>query len=335
MVAYLEKSTENADFDEIVNFLNASSIRYALTVSPSIYVSYIEQFWSTAKAKTVNNERQIHAKVVGKTIVIRESSVRRDLQFHDEDVFNDEYVAPSHTKKVFANMRREGKGFSGTITPLFPSMLAIQAVEGEGSRQPTEPQHTPTTASPSHIEPISTVASSSHPKKTHKHRKTKRKVTEIPQSSEPTNLVADKAIHKERGDSVERAATTAASLDAEQDSGNILRTQSTITLNEPLLQGTGSSSGPRHQDTILGDRPAQTRPKSKNAKVRVNTEESAVKPKPELKNTIGCNLNPSDGPGKPNSITMKTVKTKWALNQCQQPICVQLTKTVKTLKAQS
>ncbi|GJU66070.1 putative ribonuclease H-like domain-containing protein [Tanacetum coccineum] len=72
-------------------------------------------------------------------------------------------------------------------------------------------------------------------------------------------------------------------------------------------------------------------PKSKNVKVRVNTEESAVKPEPELKNTIGCNLNPSDGPGKPNSITMKTVKTKWALNQFQQPICVQLTKTVKTL----
>ncbi|GJX55082.1 hypothetical protein Tco_0284979 [Tanacetum coccineum] len=51
------------------------------------------------------------------------------------------------------------------------------------------------------------------------------------------------------------------------------------------------------------------KPKSKNVKIRVNTEESAVKPEPELKNTIGCNLNPSDGPGKPNSITMKTVKT--------------------------
>ncbi|GJV96924.1 hypothetical protein Tco_1548501 [Tanacetum coccineum] len=38
-----------------------------------------------------------------------------------------------------------------------------------------------------------------------------------------------------------------------------------------------------------------------NAKVRVNTKESAVKPEPELKNTIECNLNPSDGPGKPNT----------------------------------
>ncbi|GKF41964.1 hypothetical protein Tco_0125306, partial [Tanacetum coccineum] len=59
------------------------------------------------------------------------------------------------------------------------------------------------------------------------------------------------------------------------------------------------------------------------------------KSEPELKNTIECNLYPSDGPGKPNSISMKTVKTKWALNHLQQPICVQLTKTVKTLKAQS
>ncbi|GJW26375.1 putative ribonuclease H-like domain-containing protein [Tanacetum coccineum] len=79
MVAYFEKSTENADFDEIVDFLNANPIRYALTVNPTIYVSYIEQFWSPAKIKIVNNKRQIHAKVNGKTIVISESSVRRDL----------------------------------------------------------------------------------------------------------------------------------------------------------------------------------------------------------------------------------------------------------------
>ncbi|GJX99828.1 hypothetical protein Tco_0356847 [Tanacetum coccineum] len=85
MVAYLEKSEANADFAEIVDFLNASPIRYALTVSPTIYVSYIEQFWSTAKTKTVNNETQIRAKVDGKTIVITESSVRRDLHFDDED----------------------------------------------------------------------------------------------------------------------------------------------------------------------------------------------------------------------------------------------------------
>ncbi|GKA99928.1 putative ribonuclease H-like domain-containing protein [Tanacetum coccineum] len=154
-------------------------------------------------------------------------------------VFNDEYDTPSHTKKVFAKIRRQGKDFSGTVTPLFPSMLASQAVEGEGSRQPSKPQHTPTTASPSHIVPIPTIVSSSHPKKTYKHRKTKRKTTKISLSSGPTTLVADETVHKERQDIIERAATTTTSLDAEQDSGNIIRTQSMVTLNEPIPQGTG------------------------------------------------------------------------------------------------
>ncbi|GJX26721.1 putative ribonuclease H-like domain-containing protein [Tanacetum coccineum] len=72
-------SEKNANFAEIVDFLNVNPIRYALTISPTIYVSCIEQFWSTAKTKTVNNETQIHAKVEGKTIVISGSSVRRDL----------------------------------------------------------------------------------------------------------------------------------------------------------------------------------------------------------------------------------------------------------------
>ncbi|GJU54476.1 putative ribonuclease H-like domain-containing protein [Tanacetum coccineum] len=152
MVAYLENSTENADFAEIVYFLNANPIRYALT---------------------------IHAKVEGKTIVISESSVMRDLQFNDED---------------------------GTVTPLFSSMLAQQADIGEGSRQTTDPQHTSITAQPSNEEPI-TVPSSSQPKKTHIPRKAKRD-TEIFQSRRPISLVADETVTKEREDKMEKAATT-------------------------------------------------------------------------------------------------------------------------------
>ncbi|GKE62188.1 hypothetical protein Tco_1512555, partial [Tanacetum coccineum] len=69
----------------------------------------------------------------------------------------------------------------------------------------------------------------------------------------------DETVHEEREDSVERAATTATSLDAEQGSGNINRTQSTAIPNDPFPQGIGSCGSPRRQDTILGDRPAQTR----------------------------------------------------------------------------
>ncbi|GJW02383.1 putative ribonuclease H-like domain-containing protein [Tanacetum coccineum] len=55
------------------------------------------------------------------------------------------------------------------------------------------------------------------------------------------------------------AATTASSLVAEQDSGNIIRTQSMATLYESFPHGTDSSSGPRCQDTILGGAEAQIR----------------------------------------------------------------------------
>ncbi|GJV99801.1 hypothetical protein Tco_1555053 [Tanacetum coccineum] len=205
MVAYLEKSEDNADFAEIVDFLNASPIRFALTVSPTVYVSYIEQFWSTTKIKTVNNETQIRAKVDGKTIVITESSVRRDLHFNDEDG-----TTCLTNTEICENLQLMGPN------PYCCIIISTQ-----------------------------------------KHRKTKRKATEISQSSGPTTLVAFETIDEERGDSVERAATIATSLDAEQGISNINRTQSTATLKDLISQGTGSGSGPRRQDT-MGDRPAQT-----------------------------------------------------------------------------
>nr|GFA64995.1 hypothetical protein [Tanacetum cinerariifolium] len=85
-----------------------------------------------------------------------------------------------------------------------------------------------------------------------------RKATEISQSSGPTTLVADETVHEEKGDKVERAATTASSLEVEKDSCNIHRTQYMATLNEPIPQRTSLGSGPRRQDTILGDIHAQT-----------------------------------------------------------------------------
>ncbi|GKD99420.1 hypothetical protein Tco_1387404, partial [Tanacetum coccineum] len=74
-------------------------------------------------------------------------------------------------------------------------------------------------------------------------------------------------------------ATTATSLDAEQDSGNINKTQSKATLNEPSSIGTSLGSGPRCQET-MGDTIAQTRfenvSKTSNDSLlaRVNTPQS-------------------------------------------------------------
>ncbi|GJV40008.1 putative ribonuclease H-like domain-containing protein [Tanacetum coccineum] len=81
---------------------------------------------------------------------------------------------------------------------------------GKGSANPTDPHHTPTIIQPS-----------TQPPKTHKPRKP-RKDTQVPQSSDPTENVADEVVHKELGDSLVRVATTASSLEAEQDSGDTI-----------------------------------------------------------------------------------------------------------------
>ncbi|GJS89302.1 putative ribonuclease H-like domain-containing protein [Tanacetum coccineum] len=245
LVAFLTKSTKSERFEQIVDFLNASSIRYALTVNPTIYTLYIEQFWATVKVKTVNEEQQLQALVDGKKIIITEAIVRRDLQLEDVygvdclpnaiifeqltlmgyekllqkltfykaffspqckflihtilqclsakttawnefsstmasaiiclatnqkfnfskyifesmvknldiavkflmcprfvqvflnnqvegmETHNRIYIAPSHTKKIFSNMRRQGKDFSRRETPLFPTMV-VQAQKEMG-----------------------------------------------------------------------------------------------------------------------------------------------------------------------------------------------------------
>ncbi|GJV03889.1 hypothetical protein Tco_1337458 [Tanacetum coccineum] len=287
LVAFLEKPEESNGFKEIIDFLNASSVQYALTVNPTIYTTCIEQFWTSAKVKTVNGERQIQALVDKKKVIISETSIRSDLKLDDAEgtdclptatifaelermgyenltqkltfykayfssqwkflihtilqclsakttswnefsstmasaiiclatnqkfnlskyifdnmvknldggvkflmyprfvqVFLDKqvegmskhkgvYVTPSHTKKVFANMKRPCKGFSGRVTPLFSTMM-VQATEdmGADSATPTD----------SHSTPIITQPSSSKPQK----KKSRRKQRKDSAPTEPT-----------------------------------------------------------------------------------------------------------------------------------------------------
>ncbi|GJU55646.1 hypothetical protein Tco_1229360 [Tanacetum coccineum] len=144
MVAFLDKPTESDGFEQIVDFLNIHPIKYALTVNPTIYTACIEQFCATAKVKTVNGELTL---IGAKTTAWNEFSSTMDSaviclatnqnstfplfldkQFEGMSKHKEIYVTPSHTKKVFANIKRQGKDFSGRDTPLFPTMI-VQAQE--------------------------------------------------------------------------------------------------------------------------------------------------------------------------------------------------------------
>nr|GEW47657.1 uncharacterized mitochondrial protein AtMg00810-like [Tanacetum cinerariifolium] len=74
------------------------------------------------------------------------------------------YVTPSHTKKIFANIKGLGKDFSEI---------------------PIDSHYTPTVNQPS---------TSSLPQKKQKSKKSKKKITEVPQLSDSTNNVADEHV---------------------------------------------------------------------------------------------------------------------------------------------
>ncbi|GJS55750.1 hypothetical protein Tco_0629112 [Tanacetum coccineum] len=85
MVPYLEKTEGNAEFHEFMDFLARISIHHALTVSPVVSTTFVEQFWMPAKSKIINNVWYITAKVAGKPVSISEASIRSDLLFNDAD----------------------------------------------------------------------------------------------------------------------------------------------------------------------------------------------------------------------------------------------------------
>ncbi|GJY95442.1 ribonuclease H-like domain-containing protein [Tanacetum coccineum] len=85
MVAYLEKPEGSAEFHQIIDFLTATHIHYALTENLTIYASFIKQFWTTATASTnVYGEVKLTASIDGQAKTITEASLRRHLKLEDD-----------------------------------------------------------------------------------------------------------------------------------------------------------------------------------------------------------------------------------------------------------
>nr|GEX44815.1 uncharacterized mitochondrial protein AtMg00810-like [Tanacetum cinerariifolium] len=75
-------------FDQIIDFLNASSIKYALTVNLNIYVSCIKQFWTSVSVKKVNDVTRLQALVDKKKVIIIEATIRDALRLDDAEIID-------------------------------------------------------------------------------------------------------------------------------------------------------------------------------------------------------------------------------------------------------
>nr|GEV02682.1 uncharacterized mitochondrial protein AtMg00810-like [Tanacetum cinerariifolium] len=211
---------------------------------------------ATAKVNTVNEEEQIQALVDKKKVIITETSVRILLWPLLSSV-SPQTKEFNFSKYSFDNMVKNLEG--GVKFLLFPKFVQghtlIPNYDSASTRR-IDTQHPPTIIQPT----------TSQPQRKQKPRKARRKDTDLTQTSVLTKVIADEVVYEEMYDSVERAATTATGLDAEQNKGIISKTQFMATLNEPSSIGTSSCSRPRRQETI-GDAAAQTSLKRKVKKL--------------------------------------------------------------------
>ncbi|GKB96703.1 hypothetical protein Tco_0982840, partial [Tanacetum coccineum] len=257
-----KESEENAEFHQIVDFLTTSSIHYALTVSPTIYASYIEQFWNTANSQTVNDVKQIHATVDGKTVVISESSVRSDLHFNDEDaLFSPQWKYLIHT--ILHCLSSKSTSWNEFSTNIASAVICLATGQKFNfSKLIFDEPFNDTYETPKHTKkvftnmkrkgndfsrrvtllfasmlapPVVRGEGLGQPSKPQPPSSTTQPIIEeqIPTSVPIPNL-ADEAIFKEKDDIVVRATTTDASLDAARASGDRHRCQEAIGV--PLLR---------------------------------------------------------------------------------------------------
>ncbi|GKF76999.1 hypothetical protein Tco_0229469, partial [Tanacetum coccineum] len=104
MVAYLIKSEGSEGFHEILDFLSGSHINYALSETPTLYVSLIEQFWQTAALSTTEDgDQAITATIDGREKTIIEASLRRHLKLDGADGI---YSLPN--EEFFEHLTRMG-----------------------------------------------------------------------------------------------------------------------------------------------------------------------------------------------------------------------------------
>nr|GEW05380.1 hypothetical protein [Tanacetum cinerariifolium] len=205
MIAYLTKSDAIEGFNQIIDFLNASSIQYALTViiteaivrealrlndaesidylpNEEIFIELSRMGYEKPSTKLTFYKAYFLAqwKFLIHTILQCMSAKRTSwnefsssmalaviclstAQVGDLSSHTSKYSSPALTQKVFANMRKIGKGISGVETPLFEGKIVAQQADNVADEvvvgvdvddvpaadaEPTLPSPTPTTQPP-------------------------------------------------------------------------------------------------------------------------------------------------------------------------------------------
>ncbi|GJR31279.1 hypothetical protein Tco_1107511 [Tanacetum coccineum] len=120
-VGFLKKPEGSAGFEQIVDFLKGTHIRYALEHNPTIYVSVIKQFWQTVTVITLDNgEQELKATIDTHEYTISESSVRNKLKLADENG-----ITEFTNAEIFEGMANLGGGWDQFGSKLATALICL------------------------------------------------------------------------------------------------------------------------------------------------------------------------------------------------------------------
>ncbi|GKB11421.1 hypothetical protein Tco_0845344 [Tanacetum coccineum] len=174
MIACVEKTAQNADFYQIIDFLTGCSINLlSVGFIMILWPHGLQQFWATATLQVINDVPHIRAKVAGKKILVSEATIRADLLFDDEngvDCFPKQVIwdtlrdigyevlrvpheqfgtqhrrcprrSSTNPESNFFFVDTESKALSShvRITPMTPSMLEVVTALAAEEEQSTSP----------------------------------------------------------------------------------------------------------------------------------------------------------------------------------------------------
>ncbi|GKC31164.1 hypothetical protein Tco_1038458 [Tanacetum coccineum] len=111
-VGYIKKPKGSDDYHQVLDFLRASHLRYALTHEPIIFDSLVKQFWSTASLRVPElGSPAILATIDRTPYTITKESVRSHLQLDDDGGVEDLPIAD-----IYLGMDNLGYPTEGKLT---------------------------------------------------------------------------------------------------------------------------------------------------------------------------------------------------------------------------
>ncbi|GKE32098.1 hypothetical protein Tco_1451420, partial [Tanacetum coccineum] len=131
-VGYIKKPKGSDDYHQVLDFLRASHLRYALTHEPIIFDSLVKQFWSTTSLRVPElGSPAILATIDRTPYTITKESVRSHLQLDDDGGVEDLPIAD-----IYLGMDNLGYPTEGKLT--FHKNKFLQIILGIETRNPKQ-----------------------------------------------------------------------------------------------------------------------------------------------------------------------------------------------------